>query len=69
MQIFLVTLIIDNGCRKEKWKIIIPEKTEKLALWKAEEIYFKDYAGYEDIVITSDSEVQLISMTNYTIIK
>lgn len=69
MQIFLVTLTIDNGCRKEKWRVIIPEKTGQLALWKAEEIYFKDYAGYEDIVITSDSKVQLISMTNYTIIK
>ena len=69
LTLYLVTLTIDNGCRKEKWKIIIPEKTEKLALWKAEEIYFKNYAGYEDIVITSDSKVQLISMTEYTIIK
>lgn len=67
MQIFLVTLTIDNGCRKEKWRVIIPEKTQRSAIWKAEEIYYKDYAGYEDIII--NPEAQLISTTEYTIIK
>lgn len=67
MQLFLVTLTIDNGCRKEKWRVIIPEKTQRSAIWKAEEIYFRDYAGYEDIII--NPEAKLISMTGYTIIK
>lgn len=67
MQIFLVTLTIDNGCRFEKWRITIPEKDKCLAIKKAEEIYYEDYAGYEDIITVS--EAQLISMTGYTIIK
>ena len=67
MQIFLVTLMIDNGCRFEKWRITIPEKNEESAIKKAEEIYYEDYAGYEDIITIS--EAQLISMTGYTIIK
>ena len=67
MQIFLVTLTIDNGCRFEKWRITIPEKNEESAIKKAEEIYYEDYAGYEDIITVS--EAQLISMTGYTIIK
>lgn len=67
MQIFLITLTIDNGCRFEKWRITIPEKNEESAIKKAEEIYYEDYAGYEDIIIVS--EAQLISMTRYTIIK
>lgn len=67
MQIFLVTLIIDNGCRFEKWRITIPEKDGCLAIEKAEEIYYRDYAGYEDIIIGSES--QSISTTYYTIIK
>ncbi len=65
--LYLVTLTIDNGCRLEKWRIIIPEENEELAIDKAEEIYYRDYAGYEDIVTVS--EAQLISMTGYTIIK
>lgn len=67
MQIFLITLTIDNGCRFEKWRITIPEKDSRLAIEKAEEIYYRDYAGYEDIIINSES--QLISTTYYTIIK
>lgn len=67
MQIFLVTLTIDNGCRFEKWRITIPEENEESAIKKAEEIYYEDYAGYEDIITIS--EAQLISMTRYTIIK
>lgn len=67
MQIFLITLTIDNGCRFEKWRIIIPEKDRCLAIEKAEEIYYRDYVGYEDIII--NSEAQLISTTEYTIIK
>ena len=67
MQIFLVTLMIDNGCRFEKWRITIPEKNGESAIKKAEEIYYEDYAGYEDIITVS--EAQLISMTGYTIIK
>ena len=67
MQIFLVTLTIDNGCRLEKWRITIPEENRESAIKKAEEIYYEDYAGYEDIVTIS--EAQLISMTRYTIIK
>lgn len=67
MQIFLITLTIDNGCRFEKWRITIPEKNEESAIKKAEEIYYEDYAGYEDIITVS--EAQLISMTGYTIIK
>ena len=67
MQIFLVTLMIDNGRKIEKWRITIPEKNEESAIKKAEEIYYEDYAGYEDIITIS--EAQLISMTRYTIIK
>lgn len=67
MQIFLITLTIDNGCRFEKWRITIPEKDRCLAIEKAEEIYYRDYAGYEDIIINSES--QSISTTYYTIIK
>ena len=67
MQIFLVTLTIDNGYRLEKWRITIPEENRESAIKKAEEIYYEDYAGYEDIVTIS--EAQLISMTRYTIIK
>lgn len=67
MQIFLVTLTIDNGCRFEKWRITIPEENRESAIKKAEEIYYEDYAGYEDIITIS--EAQLISMTRYTIIK
>lgn len=67
MQIFLITLTIDNGCRFEKWRITIPEENKELAIEKAEEIYYRDYAGYEDIITVS--EAQLISMTGYTIIK
>lgn len=66
MQIFLVTLMIDNGCRKEKWRVIIPEEDIASAIEKAEKIYYRDYAGYEDIII--DSKAQLISTTEYTII-
>lgn len=50
MQIFLVTLTIDNGCRFEKWRITIPEENGESAIKKAEEIYYEDYAGYEDII-------------------
>lgn len=67
MQIFLVTLTIDNDCRFEKWRITIPEKNGESAIEKAEEIYYRDYAGYEDIII--NSEAKLISMTGYTLIK
>lgn len=67
MQIFLITLTIDNGCRFEKWRITIPEKNEESAIKKAEEIYYEDYAGYEDIITVS--EAQSISMTEHTIIK
>lgn len=67
MQIFLITLTIDNGCRFEKWRITIPEENGESAIKKAEEIYYEDYAGYEDIITVS--EAQLISMTGYTIIK
>lgn len=67
MQIFLVTLTINNGCRFEKWRIIIPETDRSLAIEKAKEIYYRDYAGYEDIII--NPEAQLISTTKYTIIK
>lgn len=67
MQIFLITLTVDNGCRFEKWRITIPEKDRRLAIEKAEEIYYRDYAGYEDIII--NPEAQLISTTEYTIIK
>lgn len=67
LALYLVTLTIDNGCRLEKWRMTIPEKNEELAIDKAEEIYYRDYAGYEDIVTVS--KAQLISMTGYTIIK
>ena len=67
MQIFFITLTIDNGCRFEKWRITIPEENGESAIKKAEEIYYEDYAGYEDIITIS--EAQLISMTGYTIIK
>ncbi len=67
LALYLITLTIDNGCCFEKWRIIIPEENGKLAIDKAEEIYYRDYADYEDIVTVS--EAQLISMTGYTIIK
>ena len=67
LALYLVTLTIDNGCRLEKWRIIIPKENEELAIDTAKEIYYRDYAGYEDIVTVS--EAQLISMTGYTIIK
>lgn len=67
LTLYLVTLTIDNGCRFEKWRITIPEENKELAIEKAEEIYYRDYAGYEDIITVS--EAQLISMTEYTIIK
>ena len=67
MQIFLITLTIDNGCRFEKWRNTIPEENGESEIKKAEEIYYEDYAGYEDIITVS--EAQLISMTGYTIIK
>ncbi len=67
LPVYFVTLTIDNGCRFEKWRIAIPEENGELAIKKAEEIYYEDYAGYEDIIAVS--EAQLISMTGYTIIK
>ena len=67
LPVYFVILTIDNGCRKEKWKVLIPEGDIASAIEKAEEIYYRDYAGYEDIII--DSEAQLISTTECTIIK
>lgn len=67
LSIYFITLTIDNGCRFEKWRITIPERTEESAIEKAEEIYYRDYAGYEDIIVNSNA--QLISKVEYTIIK
>ena len=67
MKLFFVTLIIDNGDYFNKWRVIIPENDIEAATEKAKEIYYRDYAGYEDIITVS--EAQLIPMTGYTIIK
>ena len=68
MSVYLVTLTIDNGCRNEKIKILIPIENATLAVEKAIDIYNRKYAGYEDVVV--NSEVQLVSdTTEYVIIK
>ena len=66
MELFFVTLIIDNGDYFNKWRVIIPENDIEAATEKAKEIYYRDYAGYEDIV--EDAKVELIT-GNFQIIK
>ena len=41
MQIFLVTLTIDNGCRLEKWRITIPEENRESAIKKQKKYIMK----------------------------